>query len=323
MTEHSPCTWHWADPATAARLPEPVMDPALLARTRIGLQIPLPECAPGDLVVPSFASLRPGRFRFRLGPARLGAVPSRVVERHPLSRRYRSVEAQLDAWMLGATPTAPALTLEVSADALQAPHWLSVSVRPARLEPGPPDSKPETTTLPAPPKISQMTWPGPAGPRICSPTAATMALQASGYPALWASMVNGCRDPATGLYGVWPLNIYRASQLGALGSVICFRSWQEVQPWLAAGCYVVASIRYGAGELPGAPQASTSGHLVLLYGVDGQEVLVNDPAAPNTETVARRYPLAAFSRAWFRARGAGYVFLPADGPAHSAPASAT
>ena len=323
MTEQTPCAWHWADPATAARLPVPVMEPGLLARTRTGLQIPLPECAPGDLVVPSFASLRPGRFRFRLGPARLGAVPSRVVERHPLARRYRGVETQLDAWMLEATPKVRALTLEVSARALQAPHWLSVAVRPAQLEANLSDAQFEYQTLTAPPKISQMTWPGPAGPRICSPTATTMALQASGYTAPWASMVKDCRDAATGLYGVWPLNIYRASQLGALGTVTCFRSWAEVEPWLAAGCYIVASIRYGAGELPGAPQASTSGHLVVLYGVDGQEVLVNDPAAPNADTVARRYPLAAFSRAWLRARGAGYVFLPADGPAHSAPASAT
>lgn len=323
MSEQPPCARHWADPMTAARLPVPISERAALVRTRTGLQIPLPECAPGDLVVPSFASLRPGRFRFRLGPAELGAVPSRTLDQHRLSRRFQGVETQLDAWQLRASPQQRTLQLEVPASALAAPHWLSVAIRPARAEADRPDSNPQSVVLPAPPQISQMTWPGPIGPRICSPTAMTMALQASGYAAPWPAMVAGCRDAATGLYGVWPLNIYRASERGALGAVTCFRSWAEVRPWLAAGCYVVASIRYGAGELPGAAQASTGGHLVLVYGVDGQEVLVNDPAAADSDSVARRYPLAAFSRAWFQARGAGYVFLPADGPAHSAPASST
>ena len=73
---------------------------------------------------------------------------------------------------------------------------------------------------------------------------------------------------------------------------------------------LVASIRYAAGELPGAPMLATGGHLVVVTGVDGEAVLVNDPAAPYHGTVSRRYPLAAFSRAWFRHRGAVYIVSP-------------
>ncbi|MCY3795839.1 MAG: peptidase C39 family protein, partial [Gammaproteobacteria bacterium] len=62
-----------------------------------------------------------------------------------------------------------------------------------------------------------------------------------------------------------------------------------------------------AGELPGAPLSKTAGHLVTRYGVDGDAVLVNDPAAGDAAGVPRRYDLEAFSRAWLRRRGAAYI----------------
>ena len=55
---------------------------------------------------------------------------------------------------------------------------------------------------------------------------------------------------------------------------------------------------------------ATGGHLVVVTGVDGDSVLVNDPAAPYHGVVSRRYPLDAFSRAWFRHRGAVYILCP-------------
>ncbi|MGI9326598.1 MAG: C39 family peptidase, partial [Pseudomonadales bacterium] len=89
-----------------------------------------------------------------------------------------------------------------------------------------------------------------------------------------------------------------------------FSNWDEVTPFLAADLPVVASIRYGKDQLPGSPMPSTGGHLVVVFGVDERWVLVNDPAALDRSAVTLRYPRAAFEKAWFEHRGAGYVLLP-------------
>ena len=49
------------------------------------------------------------------------------------------------------------------------------------------------------------------------------------------------------------------------------------------------------------------GHLVVVYGITEDAVLVNDPAAPNRGVVPRRYPIEQFAQAWFRHRGAAYI----------------
>ena len=73
---------------------------------------------------------------------------------------------------------------------------------------------------------------------------------------------------------------------------------------------MVASIRFAAGGLAGAPLAATGGHLVLLRGIGDGAVVVNDPAAPPAE-VERRYSTEEFAAAWLRWRGAAYVFAAA------------
>ena len=70
---------------------------------------------------------------------------------------------------------------------------------------------------------------------------------------------------------------------------------------------MVASVRFRAGELPNSPMPATGGHLVLLRGIEGGTVRVNDPAAP-PGAVDRRYDARAFAAAWMRERGAAYVF---------------
>jgi hypothetical protein len=72
---------------------------------------------------------------------------------------------------------------------------------------------------------------------------------------------------------------------------------------------VIASVRYGAGELSGAAIAETAGHLVVLTGSAGGEVFVNDPAAPRAAEVARRYRLDELRRVWLARSGVGYVLF--------------
>ena len=55
---------------------------------------------------------------------------------------------------------------------------------------------------------------------------------------------------------------------------------------------------------------ATGGHLVVVHGLAGRDVLVHDPAAAHHGAVMRRYPVDAFSRAWFRHRGAVYILCP-------------
>jgi hypothetical protein len=68
------------------------------------------------------------------------------------------------------------------------------------------------------------------------------------------------------------------------------------------------SLRAGEGELSGAPYPSTSGHLIVIVGFDGDgDVWVNDPAAPAAKSVRRRYDREELGRAWFGHGGVAYV----------------
>ena len=118
--------------------------------------------------------------------------------------------------------------------------------------------------------------------------------------------------PPTGMCGVWPHNLWAAARRGQLAGVELVSSWEGVRQAMANGAPVVASIRFRDGELANSPMSATGGHLVLVRGIDGGTVLVNenDPAAPPGE-VERRYDARAFAAAWMHYRGAAYVFASA------------
>lgn len=75
---------------------------------------------------------------------------------------------------------------------------------------------------------------------------------------------------------------------------------------------LAVSIRFQAGELPGAPLSWSNGHLLVLAGFDARgNPVVNDPAAPSDATVKRTYPRAVFERLWLNhAGGMAYVMAP-------------
>ena len=146
--------------------------------------------------------------------------------------------------------------------------------------------------------------------RICSPISTGMVIGHHGHSVNWHSLLQDCYDPVTKMYGMWPLAIRAASRYGCLGAVELFSGWSQVSACLAADVPIVASIRFGKGQLPGAPLNASGGHLIVVHGLSSNSVRVNDPAAPDHGTVARSYPAQALAEAWFRHRGAAYILLP-------------
>lgn len=158
--------------------------------------------------------------------------------------------------------------------------------------------------------ISQMTQPSAQRSRTCSPTALSMLMSYHGahyHPAF----VDRCKEPNSQLYGVWPLNIMQASRRGFVGAVELISDWQALAN---SPTPFVASVRFEAGELKGAPLPKTAGHLVLVCGTTETQVLCNDPAAPRASGVARHYDLRQFTQAWLGFRGATYIVVPAKTP---------
>ncbi len=152
------------------------------------------------------------------------------------------------------------------------------------------------------------------GARICSPTCIAMLLGVGTSIAPSPEQVAAlayCRPHD--LYGVWPYAIYAASRLGRLGLLSFFGSWREAQLLLDRSQAIVASIRYGRGELSAAAlERATSkpeGHLVLLRGYTPKQVLVLDPAAKDPAAVARHYDRDEFEHVWIERSGMGYVLL--------------
>ncbi len=186
-------------------------------------------------------------------------------------------------------------------------HFLvTLSIRPLQINPEAPKGIRFALAQPAP--LSQMTAPQAIRRRICSPTALTMALRAAQPDIDWRSVIDACCDGR--FYGSWPLAIRCAGLFGRLGAVETLASWEPALRVLRAGSPVVASIRFGRDELPGAPLTETAGHLVTIYGIHGNRVLACDPAAAEAASVPRSYDLSAFTNAWLRHRGAAYLFAP-------------
>lgn len=143
---------------------------------------------------------------------------------------------------------------------------------------------------------------------LCSPISVAMVLDRLGLavdPEPFARTAEHPQHPM--LFGMWPLNLARAYRAGAAGMVRIFTDASEAAALLRAGHALVASIRFEADELPGAPLARTGGHLVVLRGMGPEQVLVNDPAADTAAEAERHYDRAAFLAAWLGDRGVGYV----------------
>jgi hypothetical protein len=164
---------------------------------------------------------------------------------------------------------------------------------------------------------------GGGGQVWCSPTSVSMVLaywsQVLGDPALDRAVPEVARDTYDFSYdgtGNWPFNTAYAASLGLRAFVTRMYALSQIERWISVGVPIVASLAWEENQLPGAPLARTEGHLVVVRGFSAQgDVIVNDPAAPDDESVERTYPRAAFEQRWLSSsHGVVYVIAPEAWP---------
>src|SRR3989442_7917709 len=143
--------------------------------------------------------------------------------------------------------------------------------------------------------------------RICPPASVAMVLAYWSARVEVASLAREIFPPGLDRYGVWPAAIRAGGRYGVAGYLLRFPDWPSAAWCLAQGLPVIASVRYGAGELAGAAIPETTGHLLVLTGYEGDAVLVNDPAAATAASVARRYRLRPPCRVSVELAGGGLV----------------
>lgn len=313
-------TVRFADPDTAGRYPLAVRGAADWQRDGDGwrVSLDLPELPTGSLLLPSLAlssppagdSTPPPRHRWTLRagddswalqevPARAGTVTDRTGD---------VVSTHIDCYHVHKPLHDPSLTVQVDAQEAPSRYLLTVSARVLTITEPPQPARSAALQHPPRPR-SQLTAPAEIANRICSPTCVSMVLDLWQRPHDWLGLAAECHDPATGMFGVWPLAIAAAARRGSFGAVEAFDDWQAPLAVLDAGVPLVTSIRFFAGELPGAPLGETGGHLLVVYGAGPDRVQVCDPAAADGEVI-REYPADAFSKAWLRHRGAAYILPP-------------
>lgn len=228
----------------------------------------------------------------------------------PLAASAPGLEVDVDVFHAPVAVESVKLRLRLgAADAatlLAAPWLLTLSA----CDLGPLETAPSAGAARLPvPALSQMAEGGALAARVCSPTSVAMVLAYLGADGDVGRLAAEMFHPALDIYGVWPAAICAAARRGVLGYLLRFPDWTATAWCLERGLPVIASVRYAAGELSGAAIAATAGHLLVLTGYEGGDVLVNDPAAPDTASVRRRYRRADLSRVWLERAGVGYVLF--------------
>ena len=103
-------------------------------------------------------------------------------------------------------------------------------------------------------------------------------------------VMRGVRDRTTGIFGNWPLNTAFAESQGLDARVARFYAIEQLEREISEGRPAIISIAFNPGELDGAPIRSTSGHLIVVRGfTENGDVIVNDPIAPNSQSVRLVY----------------------------------
>lgn len=168
---------------------------------------------------------------------------------------------------------------------------------------------------------------GNGGEAWCSPTSTAMVMGFHGFgpkanQLRWEKGVDPVVDHAARhTYdhryrgtGNWPFNTAFAGNYGLDAVVTRLADLRDVEKMVHRGIPVITSIKFGRGELSGAPISTTNGHLLVVTGFTASgNVLVNDPAGRNNGAVALEYDRAQFERAWLGGSGGiSYLVRPKD-----------
>jgi hypothetical protein len=270
---------------------------------------------PASHLLPSFAPLTaaPPAFRLELSvladgewsPWTAGATIG-AADFAPLPAATSPLACDVDVFRAGPAVDAVRLRVRIRGDA--GPHWLAALSAADAAAPDLRGADGLAARLAVPP-LSQMEADAALGARLCSPTSVAMVLGYWGRVASAAAVAAEVFHPGLDIYGVWPAAVRAAAARGVAGYLLRFPDWRAARWCVEHGIPVVASVRYGAGELGGAAVAATPGHLLVITGFDGADVLVNDPAAPTAAAVPRRYRAEELGRAWLAQSGVGYVLF--------------
>lgn len=315
----------FADPRTVTQYPLEIPSAADWQAAGDGweFRIDLGSLPAGEMITPSLSVLDAPDHAFTFTLAadgeeyRLAAVPPPTIPEEieaakaqsKSSGRKPKVRTAIDCFHIDRAVKQAILSCRLTGTTLPNRYLLTISIRPTEIEVGPVAGLAEVSA-PRPPTISQMLQNPRIASRVCSPVSTAMVIGTHRRHVATERIIAECHDTLTGMYGLWPLAVRSAAASGLIGAVELFSDWTDALTCLEAGLPLVASIRFGAGELPGSPMQATGGHLVVVRAVAGTEVFVHDPAAPTHGSVMRRYPLDAFSQAWFRHRGAVYILCP-------------
>lgn len=180
------------------------------------------------------------------------------------------------------------------------------------------------------PRYSQMIHQGhypqydAGGEAWCSPTSVSMVLGGLGrlpapreyswvparHPDRWVDhAARSHYDYAYEGAGNWSFSAAYAATHADTAFVTRLRNLREAERFIKAGIPLVASVKFGKGELTGAPISSTAGHLMVIVGFTAAgDVIVNDPAAWRNGGVVRTYDRGQFENAWIPKSG-GLVYV--------------
>lgn len=137
--------------------------------------------------------------------------------------------------------------------------------------------------------------------KTCAPASLAMifAFHKKRIPA--AKVAAGVYDEAAKIYGNWLFNTMFASRLGFHAHVRRLNSMEELESLLLKGTPVIASLAFGREKLKNSPLEKTSGHLLVVKGIDENgDVTVNDPAARSKSEVERIYKRKEFAKSWLK-----------------------